>query len=65
MHVIPIYLSIKNNSNRNFSSRELNNSNNSYNYVIITDENLVNSIQSSTFLKWKEFLGFNISATIH
>ncbi len=60
MQVIPICSSIKNNINRNFSPRVLNNYNNSYNYVIITDEDLVNSIQTSTFLEWKEFLGYKI-----
>jgi hypothetical protein len=60
MQVIPICSSIKNNINKNFSPRILNNYNTSYNYVIITDEDLVNSIQSSTFIEWKELLGYKI-----
>jgi hypothetical protein len=64
MQVIPICSSIKNNINRNFSPRVLNNYNTTYDYVIITDEDLVNSIQSSTFLEWKEFLGYKIKIIV-
>ena len=31
-----------------------------YDYVIITTENLYNAITSSTFLEWKSLIGFNI-----
>jgi peptidase C25-like protein len=43
-----------------FTTRVHNNINEGYDYVIITSDNLENSIASSTFLSWKESLGFNI-----
>lgn len=60
MQVIPSSSQIKNSDNTYFPPRELNNIKEGFNYIIITDDTLVNPITESSFLSWKESLGFNI-----
>lgn len=43
-----------------FPPRVLNKNSEGYDYVIITTNNLENSVLSSSFINWKESLGFNI-----
>ena len=60
MQVVPIDATTNNANSIYFTPRIKYNINGGYDYVIITDNNLVDSITSSTFLAWKESLGFNI-----
>jgi len=60
MQIAPINARTTNTNNIYFTPRVKYNINEGYDYVIITDNTLVNSITSSTFLPWKESLGFNI-----
>jgi hypothetical protein len=63
MHVAPINARIAN-TNNNYSPRVKYNINDGYDYLIITDDNLVNSITSSTFIPWKESLDFNVKIIV-
>ncbi len=60
MEIAPLYSRKTSTTDIYFTQRAKYDSNGGFNYVIITDANLVNSITSSTFLPWKETLGFNI-----
>jgi len=59
-HIVETYNRKSNIDDISFTTRVHNNINEGYDYVIITSDNLENSIASSTFLSWKESLGFKI-----
>jgi hypothetical protein len=58
MQIAPINARMANNNN--YLPGVKNIINEGFDYVIITDNDLVNSITSSTFISWKESIGFNI-----
>lgn len=60
MQIAPLNARKTNTTNIYFTPRVKYDFNEGYDYVIITDGNLENSIASSAFRLWKESLGFNI-----
>jgi peptidase C25-like protein/Big-like domain-containing protein len=58
--IAPINARITNGTNSNVIPTILSKNNESYNYVIITNENLEDAIKASTFLSWKASLGFHV-----
>jgi hypothetical protein len=60
LQIIPINENKKDIDDIYFKPRTLFNLNDGYDYIIITTDNLENSITSSTFISWKESIGFNI-----
>jgi len=59
-HIVKTYKIKSDVKDISLTPRTHNEINNGYDYIIITSDNLENSIISSTFLPWKESLGFNI-----
>jgi Peptidase family C25 len=59
-HIVKTYNGKSNINDSSLTPRVHYNINEGYDYVIITSDNLENSIASSTFLSWKESLGFKI-----
>jgi len=57
-HIVETYNRKSDTDNISYTTSIRNNIDEGYNYLIITSDNLENSIVSSTFLSWKESLGF-------
>lgn len=63
MQIAPVNARTTSTTN-NYSPRIKNNINDGYDYVIITDDSLVNSITSSNFIPWKESIGLNVKILV-
>lgn len=61
MVIAPINVKTMQKNNDQIQPRIVSKVDDGYNYIIITDEHLEDAILSSTFIQWKESLGFTIN----